>query len=280
MSRSRSGRLVVTLLVTGLVVLSACSGSEGAVDETTTTTVVPTTTTLPPSTTTTVTAQPARKVLLLGDSTMVDASPALIAMFQATGAQVVMGAGPGFGFTRTGTSDLEPTWRQDYPRVLRESRPDLVVIMLGAWDLAYVQQHGVLGYAKVVQEAADILVSGGAKVLWLAEPSGDDGAYRLQNGPFEIVAAMHPGQIFYAEYEGVLRGPAGNFPVSYTAADGSTVHLRKADGFHFCPDGAERLAAEVNRLAVVHGLTVPAGPGWESGAWRSSQYYQAPECSS
>jgi hypothetical protein len=280
MSRRGSGRLVAAILVTGLVALSACSGNDGAAPDASTTTVAPitTTTTLPPSTTTTLTAQPARKVLVVGDSTMVDASPAITAMFEATGAKVEMDAGPGFGFTTLGMSGRDSPFRTDYPRLLRETHPDLVVIMLGAWDLAYMQEHGVLGYAKVVEEAANILVSDGAKVLWLAMPPGDDGPVRLQNYSFETVAAERPGQIFFVQYEGVLRGPLGNYPVSYAAADGSTVHLRKPDGFHFCPDGAERLATEVNRLAVAHGLTVPAAPGWQSGAWRSSVYYQNPVC--
>ncbi len=256
---------------------AACSGgSEGAVS--TTTEAPTTTTTLPASTTTTITPNPARKVLLLGDSTMVDASPAVTAVLKATGAEVSMGAGPGFGLTRVGTTDNPPTWDVDYPRVLREEDPDLVVAMMGIWDQAYIEQNGIIAYSRVVKQATDILVSTGAKVVFLAVPPGGENPDRLQNLAFETVAAMYPGQVFFIEYEGVLRGPDGSYPVTMTGPDGSTLHLRKADGFHFCPDGAQRLAEELDRLAVVHGLTVPAAPGWQSGSWRTSKYYQEAAC--
>ena len=107
-----------------------------------------------------------------GTRAMVDASPAVIAMLEATGAEVSMGAGPGFGLTRLGTSDNPPTWDVDYPRVLREEDPDLVVVMLGIWDQFYIEHNGIIAYSRVVKQATDILVSTGAKVVFLAVPAG------------------------------------------------------------------------------------------------------------
>ncbi len=232
------------------------------------------------TTTSTVTGRPARKVLLVGDSSMVDASPALTAMFAATGADVAMAAGPGFGLTRIGISDQDSTFRTDYPRLLREERPDLVVMSVGFWDMHFVEQHGVLAYARVVDEAARLLTARGAKLLILSMPTGGQFPERVPDGAFEAVAAMHPGTVFYLDHEGALRGPAGDHPVAYRAPDGSTVHLRKADGWHFCPDGAERIAAEVDRLGTIHGLTVPAPDGWQQGPWRRSVHYDDPACRS
>ena len=261
------------------VLAAACSGgSQGAAPTTEVTEPPTTTTTLPPSTTTTITPTPAKKVLLLGDSTMVDASPAITAMFKATGAAVAGGAGPGFGLTRLGVSTQDSTFRVDYPRLLREERPDLVVVMLGIWDQFYIEQNGVLAYSRVVQEATEILLSKGAKVIFLAIPPGGKHPERTQNGAFEAMADMYPGQVFYVEYEGVLRGPDGGYPTTLVAVDGSTIHLRKDDGWHFCADGAERVAEELNRLGVVHGLTVPAGDGWQNGSWRFSEHYAEPVC--
>jgi hypothetical protein len=275
--RRRPILLTALVLAVALTAVACSGGSEGAAP-TTTTEAPSTTTTLPPSTTTTITPDPARKVLLLGDSTMVDASPAVTAMLKATGAKVAMGAGPGFGLTRLGISDNPPTWDVDYPRILREEKPDLIIVMLGIWDQFYIENNGILAYARVVQKATDILLSQGAKVVYMAIPPGGKHPDRVQNGAFEAMAAMYPGQVFYIEYEGVLRGPAGDYPMTLPAADGSTLHLRKADAWHFCPDGAQRVAEELDRLGVVHGLIVPAAAGWQSGSWRSSQYYQEPAC--
>jgi hypothetical protein len=276
--RPRRSTLLTTLvLVTTLMAVACSTGSDGAVPATTTE--APTTTTLPPSTTTTITSTPARKVLLLGDSTMVDASPAITAMFEATGAEVAMGAGPGFGLTRIGVSKNTSTFRTDWPRVLREEKPDLVVVMLGAWDTAYLEQNGSLAYSKVVKEATDILLSRGAKVVFMAMPPGGEAGDRPTDYVFELMAGMYPGQVFYVDYEGVLHGPDGGYPITTPGPDGATLHLRKEDGWHFCPDGAERVAAELDRLLVVHGLTTPAGDAWRQGSWRRSNYYDYPVCS-
>jgi len=153
-----------------------------------------------------------------------------------------------------------------------------VVVMLGIWDQFYIEQHGILSYTKVVQKATDILLSKGAKVVFMAIPPGGMHPERRQNAAFEAMADMYPGQVFYVEYEGRLRAPDGTYPMTMPAADGSTLHLRKADSWHFCPDGAQRVAEELDRLGTLHGLTVPAGDAWKSGAWRHSKYYDEWSC--
>ena len=116
-------------------------------------------------------------------------------------------------------------------------------------------------------------------MLWLSLPPGGKAPERIQDPAFEAVAAMYPGKVFYTDTEGSLRGPNGDFPARYVAPDGSLVHLRKADGWHFCPDGAERLADAVDRVSVNDGLTVPAMDGWQNGPWRVSSLYDEPACS-
>jgi hypothetical protein len=278
----------VTLLVTVLAVACGTSGpsSQGAapvtIAATDTTAGAPgtTETTLPVATTTTITQDPVRKVMVVGDSTGVDLGPALTAVFNSTGADVAMAAGTGFGLTAQGISNLDSNFRTDFPRLLREQHPDLVVMSVGIWDQHFIELHGVEPYVAVVEEAVDILTSKGARILWLSMPPGGLHPERSQDAAFQEVAARHPGQVFYMDYEAVLHGPDGGYPVSYVAADGTTVHLRKADGWHFCPDGAQRVATEVNRAAVAFGLTVPAPDGWQDGSWRSSEHYDEPACRS
>src|SRR4029077_11148346 len=101
---------------------------------------------------------------------------------------------------------------------------------------------------EVVREAAAILTANGGRVLWLSVPPGGAHPEWLQDGAFEAVAARSPGQVVYTDIEGSQRGPNGDHPVSYVASDGTTVHLRKADGWHFCQDGAQRLADLVNSV--------------------------------
>ncbi len=264
---------------------AACGPAEGgagaqAVSETTAISVAETTTTTAaPTTTTTAPPDPARRVLLLGDSSMVDASPALQAMLKASGVTKISGAAAGgFGLTQLGTSGQGSPYPTQWPQLIASERPDLSIVMLGNWDTRFYRDHGPAAYTAIVDDATRILLSGGGKVLWLSVPPGGTESVRDTEPAFEAVAAMHPGQVFFVEIEGAERGPNGDYPISYVAPDGSTVHLRKADGWHFCPDGAERLAAEVNRLGVVHGVLDPAVDGWQHGSWRRSELYAEATC--
>jgi hypothetical protein len=270
----------LAILVALAVVVAACAGN----DEPVASTVVPTTaaptttTTLPPTTTTTITSEPATRVLLLGDSGMYDAEPALRAMFEATGATVEIGAGPGFGLTRLGVRQARAPYPDAWPPLVRDFQPDLSVVMLGVWDVDFIRENGFAAYAAVVEDALAVLTANGGRVLWLGTPPGGPVSFLYINPIYESVAATHPGVMFYGDIDGSLRGPTGDVPVSFVDIDGSTVFLRKDDGWHFCEDGAERLASEVNRLTVVHGLSVPAAEGWEDGDWRSSELYRSAAC--
>ena len=59
----------------------------------------------------------------------------------------------------------------------------------------------------------------------------------------------------------------------YTDDSGCGNDINPADG------NVRRLVLEaLDRLGVVHGLIVPATPGWQSGKWRTSKYYQEAAC--
>lgn len=273
---------MVVAAVSLLLLVSSCGTaatptSSPASDPGTTadTGVAPADTTIPLPTTT---IPPAKKVLLVGDSSGVDTAPAIGAMLATSGVELARAAGPGFGLTRQGISDVDSEFRTDFPRLLDEEHPDLVIVLVGVWDQNFVETRGEAAYADVVDQAATILTSKGARVMWMAVPPGGKYPDRRQNGPFQEVAARHPGRVFYVDYEQVLRGPDGTYPVSYVAPDGTTVHLRKADGWHFCQDGAERVAQEISRVGVADGLLPPAVDGWQNGTWRRDAAYDFPEC--
>jgi hypothetical protein len=274
----------LAVVAVAVVLAGACApkATDADADATPATSVPPptTTSTLPPSTTTTITSDPVRRVLILGDSGMVDATPAIRAMFEDAGATVAEGAGPGFGLTRLGTKQPWPPYPEAWTGLVDRFRPDLSVVMLGVWDESYVAEHGVAAYMAMVQDSLSILTSHGGRVLWLGTPPGGEIDLTHINPIYETAAGAHPGVVFYGQVEGSLRGPAGDFPASYTAADGTRVHLRKADGWHFCPDGAAQVAAAVEQIAVRDGLSVPTGDGWRSGSWRTKWNYDEPACSS
>lgn len=124
---------------------------------------------------------PARplRVLLVGDSLMFDAVPAIEAAFAATGAAVVRSQ-PwlGSGLTKTDLFD----WRARWPAWVAEFRPDLVVALIGAWDVPGGPRQSdrspppvapagwQAAYRGLVTEALSTLASTGAHVTWIGMP--------------------------------------------------------------------------------------------------------------
>ncbi|MCP5130078.1 MAG: acyltransferase [Pseudomonadales bacterium] len=219
-------------------------------------------------------------VLILGDSGMVDASPALRAVFEAAGASVVYErAYPGVGL-----SNPKLQWRASYEKLIRRYKPELVIMMLGGWDTPYLQKEGSAAYSRIVNQAARILTARGAKLLWLSMLPGGSTAGSPINQVYRRLADRFPGKVAYADIEASLRAPAGAsspetfegaeaWPRAYVDSDGTPVILRKTDFWHLCPTGAERLARAINLAAVELGWAEEAAPGWEQGDWRLDSRY-------
>lgn len=217
-------------------------------------------------------ARVARTVLIVGDSSMVDTAPALGAAFKAAGATTIIdAAAPGFGLTRP-----ETPYHDAWAGLVRDRRPDLVVVMLGGWDLNFLRDRGDAAYAGVVDDAIGVLSAGGARVLWLSMAPGGTTPDRQVDRVYSTMPARHPGVVDYWDFESVLRGPAGDWPRSVTGLDGETVLLRKPDDFHMCPEGAARVAQSALDRAVTLGWTQPAAGDWRTGDWRTSPRYDDP----
>jgi hypothetical protein len=230
------------------------------------------------STTTILAVEPAGRVLVLGDSGMFDAAPAVVAMFQSAGAEAVDGSRRGLGLTRVGFESESSPFAEEWARMVEADDPELVVVMLGVWDGGFVELYGADAYADVVEQAVAVLTERGARVLWLSTPPDRVVTDRPADHVFEQVAAKHPGRVFYADIDAAVRAPDGTMPATYPALDGTLVRLRKNDGWHFCADGAAAVAAEIGRLAVERGLARPAGTEWLRGSWRDAGVFDYPEC--
>lgn len=224
------------------------------------------------------------KVLIVGDSGTVDASPALRAVFEAAGATAVLEK----AFPGVGLSNPKLKWRHTYKKLIKRQQPDLVVMMLGGWDVGFVQKQGNKAYTRIVDDAVKILTSGGAKLLWLSMLPGGSTPNPSVDRIYEQLAERFPGNVAYADIEASLRAPAGarapvtmagaeDWPRSYVDTEGATVLLRKLDFWHLCPTGAERLALAINRAAAAAGWAAEAPNGWQHGEWRADPRYNNPD---
>jgi hypothetical protein len=122
--------------------------------------------------------------------------------------------------------------------MIHKYRPDLVIMMPGSWDLAYVQQKGVSAYAEIVNEAAKILTVQGSRLLSLSMLPCGANPERPVDRVYELIPARFPEKVGFADIEASLRAtenvhslkttPGSElWPRSYIKVDGQTVLLRK-----------------------------------------------------
>jgi peptidoglycan/LPS O-acetylase OafA/YrhL/lysophospholipase L1-like esterase len=217
-----------------------------------------------------------KTVLIIGDSGMVDEEPALEAAFHAAGAgHIQLGAGPGLGLSQP----LD--WRGGWTDVVNEVNPDLVIVMMGGWDMKFVNAHGAKAYEQLLDEAIAILTRRGARIIWLPMlPGGTLSAGNVNdstiNAIFAALPDRFPGSVFNPSVGSTLLRPDGTYGISYVDSSGSTIVLRKPDGWHLCQEGAARLAQEVLDNAVQLHLSPPATQPWRSGPWITANNFNDP----
>jgi peptidoglycan/LPS O-acetylase OafA/YrhL len=230
--------------------------------------------------------QPMR-VLVVGDSVMYDAAPAIKAALESTGAvHVDVEAALGFGLTRT----TPYPWRSVWPRLVAADRPALVIALFGGWDGPQAVARGPEWYGGLVDDARRLLTSGGAQLLWLAYPRNEppdipgrpptdqvvnERQRQAVNNAFGLSALGHSGQVAFLDLDAAIT-PEGSFTAFLPNALGVAERIRKHDNIHFCPAGAERVGSWVfEAVAAAYALPPPA-PAWPVGTWRADRRYNSP----
>jgi peptidoglycan/LPS O-acetylase OafA/YrhL len=213
-----------------------------------------------------------KSIMILGDSGMFDVSAALTALYEHLGTTTVVNASwPGFSLTRSPEG-----WRTDWPPLVAANRPQLVIVMLDGWDWPWVQAHGVPAYEGVLDSVARIVTATGAHILWLGEPPGGNARPDQIDPLYQQYAAAHPATSAYADPAPVLQTLDGQAPRWLPAADGQLELLRKPDGWHFCPDGAARVAGVAAGAAARLGWAPAPSGGWQQGQWRADPRFNDP----
>ena len=190
--------------------------------------------------------------MIVGDSGMFSASPAITAGLTAAGWRVVGTAYPGVGLTR-----LDGRMQQEWADTAEQYHVDLTIVMLGSWDVAWEQEHGAGAYRRVIADSLASFTRVHGKVLWLSVLPGGGKNDRVLDPFFAALPRQHPGEVEYRDIGPALRAPDGSTP----RVVGERV-LRQLDGWHLCQDGA---------VAIAHAALAPIGldtTGWEAGPWR------------
>jgi len=217
------------------------------------------------------------RVVTIGDSVAYDADPGIRAALEATGGAVVdTRSYGGVGLLRPGIDG--------YLADAVAGDPDVVVVMLGGWDLGeLVDDPG--GYARRLDEVADALTVDGARVVWLDMPPTPSGE-GIEEARWEANRLFAELAVRHAAVAHVPTGPVVGDPVTggfvrfRAGVEGSRVQVRKVrdgrDDGHLCPGGAALLGrAVLDAVADLADLDAPAD-GWWAGAWADDPRYDDP----
>jgi hypothetical protein len=187
---------------------------------------------------------------------------------------------------RSGTGLARPevfNWMDEYPAMLGEVKPDVVIVAIGANDgQGFVVDRKVLAYGseewrKVYQERiAEFLAmveDGGARVVWIGLPPMRGHIYdeRINdlNRITYTVVSQSPQATWWnpVSYVG---DDTGKYREFVTRDDGNTIKIRSSDGIHLSDEGAGLLTsvllkwldppAQTASGATTTQATVPAVP--------------------
>lgn len=229
------------------------------------------------------------RVTLAGDSVMAGLAPAVTAALEGGGDADVE-------FVLTPSVLRDATVRFSWSRQLESFDPDVVVMLVGTWELGEVT-NGVgasvtssdPGWQRVYADEIldpwiDLVTADGARVVWLGAPAVATEEVSLLFESLNVAyrdLADRREEVVYVDTTRALAGVGGGADAGFVATGtderGQLVRLRQVDGLHLCPDGAVRLAeALVDELEQTRSLSLPVG--WQSAGWRNDEEYPRGSC--
>ncbi len=161
---------------------------------------------------------------------------------------------------KSGTGLARPEvfdWQREYPVMLRDAKPDVIVVAIGANDGQGFVEGGVTYpfgttqwqaiYQRRVEAFLTLLESNGATVIWVGLPPMKSGTYNARIAlvnriDYAVVKASTQASWFSSA--GLVGDSSGQFQ-DYGEVRGTTARLRQPDGIHLSDDGAELLAAKL-----------------------------------
>jgi hypothetical protein len=216
-------------------------------------------------------------VALVGDSMMaVGLGPYLTRALSATpGVRVVRAWRSGTGLARPEVFD----WREQYPKLVGDAHPDLVVCAIGANDaqnflldgkpVAFGDETWNQEYQHRVAGLLETMAPGDTPVLWLALPSmrSEKFAQRVLrlNGVVKEALARER-RIVWLESNPLLGGGAADYVEFQKNRQQKLERLRQDDGIHLSDAGAARIGpAVVAWVAEQRAHAPPQGSSMRAG---------------
>lgn len=201
----------------------------------------------------------AQQVVLAGDSMMaVGLAPVLR---RGLGVQVIKAYRSGTGLARPEVFD----WLVQYPQIIGQARPELVICALGANDGQNVQvgkevlEFGTPEwddfYRARLMAYLDLLTTDGRKVLWVGLPVMRSASFarkmRHLNALILSVLKAYP-QVSWLDPNPVLGSADAGFAQYKPDDRGRMIKLRADDGIHMTDEGAAFLLPDIRSWMVTN----------------------------
>jgi hypothetical protein len=208
-----------------------------------------------------------KRVLLIGDSLMVQSSAVTSAGLEARGYDVQVMAVPGSGLLDT---DPRINWPARFTNALDSYNPDVVVVeFIGDYGLFGLRPGVVDGsprfyseWMAAAQEAENVLGSRHAVVYWVIGPPVQRQSSEVKlmtlDQIYEHLKVPHAlyGSPPTIDMVTPFGGPNGQYTQDRKGDQGRVVQLRRSDGTHFTPAG-ELVFGETVTNAVSRGASRP-----------------------
>jgi lysophospholipase L1-like esterase len=176
---------------------------------------------------------------------------------------------------KSGTGLARPEvfdWQVEYPAMLKNAHPDIVLVAIGANDGQGFEQDGIVYpfgsdgwktiYEARVQAYLDLLESSGSTVVWLGLPPMKSDTYdahvALINRIDYAIVKASPHAIWIST-AGLVGDADGHFQ-DFGQVDGQTVRLRQGDGIHLSDDGGGLLASHLLPWLAAQAPPPPSPP--------------------
>jgi len=161
---------------------------------------------------------------------------------------------------KSGTGLARPdvfNWQLEYPAMLKQSRPDFIIVAIGANDGQGFVEDGTVYpfgtpgwqriYARRVEAYLAMLQSNGAIIIWLGLPPMKDETLdsrmdAINRIDYDVVSAT-PRAIWFSTAT-VIGDTTGHFR-DFGEVHNRTEKLRQSDGIHFSDDGAALIVAKL-----------------------------------
>jgi peptidoglycan/LPS O-acetylase OafA/YrhL len=194
---------------------------------------------------------PPATILMVGDSVLHDAFPAMQAGFRAVGTRATAIGGPAQTLSGNGAR-----WLDEITAAVDAGNPDVVVLesCCGSTD-PYVAPDGTRIeidtpafwdlWTSLVSQATDRAGARGARVMWVLPPPadgvrslwyGDIKERMLKVADIERALSLARPDVHLVDW-GVLAAPDRSYSATLPDKDGKPVVIRDADGVHFSPVG-------------------------------------------